>query len=745
MYDIKLLIVEDDTVIRGIYQRVLEKSISKIILAKNGEEGYEIFKKEKPDLILSDIKMPVINGLDMINKIRQEDKSVRIIIMSAYGESKYFINAIETGVKGFLIKPIKNDHLTKIVSEQANDILLERKLKLAEKKRKAAEIGRKKSDKILNTLSAITATFFQKGLNASSLLSGLQQIGEATESSRVVIYKFKVGDNKIIASLQDIWRKDINAPDLIRDDNRELEINTPTLLKWYEILKANGNVRGNIRDLKEPTRKIFEFIKSKSIIAIPVFVNEDLWGFISLDDIEVERDWLKSEISALYSFAYNLGAAIYRKNAEQELIHMNINLEKRVRERTQALENEIIEKTNTQELLKGSEEKYRLIYENASDGILLIQKAKIVLINPTMVVLMEAMPRDLIGRKFHSFIKSSNKNQLRDFFNSEIDDIEESTFEIMISTKNDKEKWLELKINSIDWDGEPGFLVFASDVTLRNLAQQNLKQLNISLEERITKEVNNVKKQQELLIHKSKLESLGELSAGLAHEINQPLGGISMGLENIIYKMTQGDLNEKYLNTKINVLFQDIDRIKNIIEHVRTFSRGQENTSIETLNVGDVLKSAISLINRQYENQQVEIFIDIPEWNLMSMGNPFRLEQVFLNILTNAKSAVDHRSEQLKAGEEYHKKIKLHMETDNDYIYVNISDNGIGMSKSVMDKIFEPFFTTKDLHSGTGLGLSISYGIISEMNGEIRVESEPDACTKLTIELPLIEKTDGKA
>jgi len=385
MYDIKLLIVEDDTVIRGIYLRVLEKNISTIILAKNGEEGYEIFKKEKPDLILSDIKMPVMNGLDMINKIRQEDKSVRIIIMSAYGESKYFINAIETGVKGFLIKPIKNDHLTKIITDQANDILLERKLKLEEKKRIAAEIGRQKSDKILNTLSAVTATFFQKGLNKSSLLSGLQQIGEATDSSRVVIYKFIVKGKKIVAHLEDIWRKDINAPNFIQDDNRNLEINTPTLLEWYEILKSNGNVRGHIDDLKGPERKIFEFINSKSIIAIPVFVNEDLWGFISLDDMKVERDWLKSEISALYSFAYNLGAAIYRKNAEQELIHMNINLEKRVKERTQALENEIEEKTNTQILLKESEEKYRLIYENASDGIILIQKAKIVLINPTMV------------------------------------------------------------------------------------------------------------------------------------------------------------------------------------------------------------------------------------------------------------------------------------------------------------------------------------------------------------------------
>ncbi|MFK5857580.1 MAG: response regulator, partial [Bacteroidota bacterium] len=124
--DISLLLVEDDKVIRGVYEQILGKHIKTIILAADGEEGFNKYLDYKPDLILSDIKMPIMNGLDMVKKIRVNDKSQRIIIMSAYGESRFFLKAIESGVKGFLVKPVETEHLLNVISEQANDILLEK-------------------------------------------------------------------------------------------------------------------------------------------------------------------------------------------------------------------------------------------------------------------------------------------------------------------------------------------------------------------------------------------------------------------------------------------------------------------------------------------------------------------------------------------------------------------------------------------------------------------------------------------
>jgi len=358
---IKLLLVENDTVIRTIYQQVLQKTASNILLARNGEEGFNIFQKEKPDLILTDIRMPLVNGLDMIKKIRQEDKSIRIIIISAYSESRYFTNAIELGVKGFLTKPIKNDHLQKVIQEQVKDILLERNLEEEEKRRIAAEQETKKSDIILNSLSEITATIFQQGLNDASIDYGLKQLGEATQSTKIVIIQFVVKNHHMIARMKNIWRLNEITSKTTGLPNNEINMDSAMLDKWYMAMKNNNIVGGNVSSFEDQVRVLFEKLGAKSLFLTPIFVNEDLWGGLVIENSEKERVLSKNEAKALKMVAYNFGAAIYRKNVEKELINMNINLERRVNERTKALEIEIMERSNAQSLLKDSEEKYRLI------------------------------------------------------------------------------------------------------------------------------------------------------------------------------------------------------------------------------------------------------------------------------------------------------------------------------------------------------------------------------------------------
>ena len=150
--DIKLLFVEDDTIIRNVYKQILKQFVKTLYVASDGKEGYDSYLINKPDLIVTDIKMPIMNGLDMINKIREQDKEMRIIIMSAYSESRFFINAIESGVKGFLIKPVETHHLKDVIREQANDILLEKRLDEEAHKRQQAEGERNKGEDILRAL-----------------------------------------------------------------------------------------------------------------------------------------------------------------------------------------------------------------------------------------------------------------------------------------------------------------------------------------------------------------------------------------------------------------------------------------------------------------------------------------------------------------------------------------------------------------------------------------------------------------
>jgi len=325
---------------------------------------------------------------------------------------------------------------------------------------------------------------------------------------------------------------------------------------------------------------------------------------------------------------------------------------------------------------------------------------------------------------FHAFINSVENRTGREFI------------DVRLLSPSGKMKWIELKTNNIIWDKENACLAFLSDISPRKKAEEALNRLNKELEERVKQEVEKVKQQQQLLVQKSKLEYIGELSAGLSHEVNQPLGGISMGLENILARMSEGKLDEEYIRKKFEVLFLDVERINQIIQHVRIFSRDQQEALKEDVNVINVLNNALSLVKMQMKDHQIDVQLDFQDDHLVVTGNPYRLEQVFLNLLSNARYAVEER-EKLDKNTDYQKVISIHCRRVNSSCEIKVRDNGIGIAPKNLDKIFDPFFTTKDEERGTGLGLSISYGIVKEFGGNIRVMSHEMKMTEFIIQLPL--------
>jgi len=265
--------------------------------------------------------------------------------------------------------------------------------------------------------------------------------------------------------------------------------------------------------------------------------------------------------------------------------------------------------------------------------------------------------------------------------------------------------------------------------------EQRISELNRNLEKRLIEELKKQETQQELLAQKSKLESLGTLSAGIAHEINQPLGGISMGLDNIQIKLLEGHLTDDYLNRKIESMFQHVDRIKKIIEHTRTFSRSQRQVLFGKVDVNEVVNNALLMINAQLVNSKVDLEVALGAISGYVLGDNYRLEQVILNLLSNAKHAVEEKEKKNLPG--YLKRIKLQTFTEGNEVVIVVWDNGIGIPHENMDKIFDPFFTTKKEDKGTGLGLSITYGIVKDMLGELHVNSERGEFTRMEVILPI--------
>jgi C4-dicarboxylate-specific signal transduction histidine kinase len=265
--------------------------------------------------------------------------------------------------------------------------------------------------------------------------------------------------------------------------------------------------------------------------------------------------------------------------------------------------------------------------------------------------------------------------------------------------------------------------------------EQRIIEMNKSLEKRMILEIKKQEKQQLLLAQKSKLESIGTLAAGIAHEINQPLGGISMGLDNVLIRLADQTLTDSYLKEKVSLMFDNVDRIKKIIDHTRTFSRSHKPASFERVNLNDIISSALVMVDAQFKNHNVELEVELdPDIDLV-IADRFKLEQVILNLLSNAKYAVDEKESTLQ-DDNYRKLIKVSSWQDENIVFVSTFDNGIGILKKDIDKIFDPFYTTKKVDKGTGLGLSISYGFVKDILGEITVDSVEGEYTRFEVKIP---------
>jgi len=267
--------------------------------------------------------------------------------------------------------------------------------------------------------------------------------------------------------------------------------------------------------------------------------------------------------------------------------------------------------------------------------------------------------------------------------------------------------------------------------------EQRIVEMNRNLEKRMIEEIKKQEKQQLLLAQKSKLESLGTLAAGIAHEINQPLGGISMGLDNILFKLSEKNYSEDYLKEKLNLLFENVDRIKKIIDHTRTFSRAQKQVSFERVDLNGVVRSALVMVQSQYQKSGIELILNLSEGIEPIIADKYKLEQVVLNFLSNAKYALEEKETLMdKKSIEFVKIIEISTHHEKDYVYLTVRDNGIGIKEKNIEKIFDPFFTTKKEDSGTGLGLSISYGFIKDLLGEIKVDSQEGEYTYFEVMIP---------
>lgn len=234
------------------------------------------------------------------------------------------------------------------------------------------------------------------------------------------------------------------------------------------------------------------------------------------------------------------------------------------------------------------------------------------------------------------------------------------------------------------------------------------------------------------LVQSAKLASLGELSGGIAHELNNPLSIITGYTEYIRESL---DRSEPPASEQLKIYLEKMrfaaDKMVRIIQHIRDFSR-QSTRRRRTISIQEVVERAYSLMRQQLSSRGIEVEFTWSEKETAMDGDSMQLEQVVISLLTNARDAIQQKHE---AGG----LIRVTIERMGNLLCLHVQDNGAGIPDLHINRIFDPFFTTKEVGRGTGLGLSVAHGIVAEHGGDIQVQSTVDVGTRFSITFPLLK------
>lgn len=345
-----------------------------------------------------------------------------------------------------------------------------------------------------------------------------------------------------------------------------------------------------------------------------------------------------------------------------------------------------------QERLAKSEKKYYSIFNNIPNPVFVLdmQTLEIIDCNESMKSVYGYNKEEIIKKSFLELFHDEDKHQFESIL---------KTTSVLNKAKHINKEgrilFVNIRVSPYEYHDRKVLLVTTSDITQRLETERQL-------------------------IQTSKLATLGEMASGVAHELNQPLSVIKTASNFFIRKANKKEtVDEEIYLTMLSKIDSNIDRAVKIINHMRQFSR-KPSLGTENVQITEVVERAFEIFNQQLKLRGIEVVKDSYKNMPLVIGDSNRLEQVFINLLLNARDAIEAKWGDRKCSINENK-IFVKIWTEDKLVIVDIGDTGIGIPDDISDKIFEPFFTTKEVGKGTGLGLSISYGIVKDCGGEIAV------------------------
>ncbi|NOX34856.1 MAG: PAS domain S-box protein [Deltaproteobacteria bacterium] len=412
-----------------------------------------------------------------------------------------------------------------------------------------------------------------------------------------------------------------------------------------------------------------------------------------------------------------------RKKAEQQLKRSHIELENLVREKTSELVREIEDRKSAHAALKKSEEKYRSILENIEDSYFeLNHKGNLMFFNSSLSVLLGYSDDELKGLNYREIAVKDDVEKLfnvfhRVYMTGQTSQLIHCTF----ITKDNIRKNVGI-ITSLmrGKNGEPiGFQGLARDMTKQLMMENRMQQTR-------------------------KMEAIGNLAGGVAHDFNNILGGI-IGYTQLIKKHTP---EASKVLPYVEQVLKASERAKGLVNQILLFSRKTESEKIPS-DMGLIAKEVIKLLRASIPTT-IEIKHSFKQGLSPIMADQTQIHQVFMNLCSNAAHAMEKSGGclELKLSD-----IVVTKKTENwfeellpgEYIKLSVSDTGHGMDRQIIEKIFDPYFTTKKIGAGTGLGLATVHGIVKDHNGVIQVKSKKGSGTVFHLFFPAVKKVIEKS
>lgn len=402
-----------------------------------------------------------------------------------------------------------------------------------------------------------------------------------------------------------------------------------------------------------------------------------------------------------------------QKRIEEELKTLNKSLEHRIAERTAALVQmnkellvKITEQKSTEKALRTSENKYRLLFESLPQRIFYKDKNLVyVSCNENLARYLHIKPDEITGKTDYDFYP----RDLADKYRMDDQRVMESG-----KIKDAEERYIK--------DGQELFL-HTIKTPIKDEQDNTIGLLGIFWD--ITEKV-NLKRE---ATRNRQLAALGELAAGVAHEVNNPINGVINCAQILLNKGNDSDIAGR--------IIKEGNRIANIVCKLLSFARNNDKREQKTIvSVREVISDILILIKPQLQKEGIYVKLDISENLPKIIVHPQQIEQVFINAISNARYALNQKYSGMHpdkilqiSGEEMYA-------NDSLCVKVTFYDHGIGIPAQVLDKVMDPFFTTKPRNQGTGLGLSISDSIVKEHGGKMRIDSVEGKFTKVEIILP---------